>query len=62
MSEVVNLRQARKRKARDEAERAAAQNRALFGRPKAEKQAEAQRRALRERALDGHRRDGADEP
>jgi hypothetical protein len=57
MSEVVNLRLARKRRAREEAESQAAKRRAQFGRPKAETQAEQQRRALAERALDGHRRD-----
>jgi hypothetical protein len=57
MSEVVNLRLARKRRAREEAEKQAAERRAQFGRPKAETQAEQQRRALAERALDGHRRD-----
>ena len=40
MAEIVNLRAARKRKAREDAERAAEANRALFGRSKAEKQRE----------------------
>ena len=57
MSGLVNLRQARKRKAREEAERNAAERRAAYGRPKAEKQAEALRREIEARALDGHRRD-----
>jgi hypothetical protein len=57
MSEIVNLRLARKRRARVEAESQAAERRVQFGRPKAERQAEAQRRDLAERALDGHRRD-----
>ena len=61
-SEIVNLRQARKRKARVQAEREAAERRVRFGRAKTETEAQAQRRALAERALDGHRRDGADEP
>ena len=38
MAEIVNLRVARKRKAREAAERAAEANRALFGRSKSEKQ------------------------
>ena len=38
MADIVNLRQARKQKARDEKTRVAEQNRALHGRSKAEKQ------------------------
>jgi hypothetical protein len=38
MAEIVNLRQARKQKARDEKSRAAEQNRVLHGRSKADKQ------------------------
>ncbi len=57
MSEIVNLRQARKRKARADAEREAVERRIQFGRAKSETDAEAQRRALAARALDGHRRD-----
>ena len=57
VSEVVNLRLARKRKLRETAEREAAERRAQFGRPKAERDAEAERRARAARALDGHRRD-----
>ncbi|MDQ2634589.1 MAG: DUF4169 family protein [Pseudomonadota bacterium] len=37
MTNLVNLRMARKRKARDEKEQAASENRALHGRSKAEK-------------------------
>ena len=57
MVEVVNLRQARKRRARVEAERDAAERRALFGRSKAEAAAETDRRLRSDRVLDGHRRD-----
>jgi uncharacterized membrane protein YqiK len=57
VSEIVNLRQARKRKARADADKTAAERRAAYGRPKAEKQAEALRREIEGRALDGHRRD-----
>ncbi|MGB3387502.1 MAG: DUF4169 family protein [Pseudaminobacter sp.] len=61
MSNIINLRLARKRKARTDKEQAAEQNRVLFGRSKAEK-VEAQKRAECEaRLLDGHRRDRADE-
>ena len=51
MTQVVNLRQARKRKLRAEKDRQAAENRAKFGRTKAEKmrvaaEAERERRLL----------------
>ena len=62
MSEIVNLRLARKRKARDDAEKQAAERRVQFGRSKAEVKAEAERRALADRALDGQRRDRPDDP
>lgn len=55
--EVVNLRQARKRRDRELRETDAAANRQLHGRTKAQKTAE---RAAREKAdahLDGHRRE-----
>ena len=55
MAPVVNLNQARKRKTRDEAERLAAQNRALHGRTKSEK---ARDRLAAEKAaslIEGHR-------
>ncbi len=53
---VVNLRLARKRRARAEAETKAVENRVAFGRPKHERrQAEAER-AHAERRLDGQRR------
>lgn len=53
MGEVVNLRRARKGRARAEEERRAAQSRRLHGRPKAERRAEEAERALAERRLDG---------
>ena len=62
MGDVVNLRLARKRRARADAERVAGERRAQFGQPKAETEAEAKRRELAARMLEGHRRDGADEP
>lgn len=55
MGEVVNLRQARKRALRAEKERAAAGNRALHGRTKAEKQIARTERERARSALDGHR-------
>ena len=60
MAEVINLRLARKAKARGEAARQAEQNRALHGRSKAEKerqQIDAQRAA---RLLDGAKREQDD--
>ena len=59
MTEIINLRSARKAKARAAASAQAARNRADFGRTKAEKQrADSEARAL-ERALDGAKREGA---
>lgn len=57
MGEIVNLKLARKRKARDEAAKAADARRAGHGRTKAERETEAVRRALAERALDASRLD-----
>jgi Domain of unknown function (DUF4169) len=62
MSEVVNLRLARKRKARAAAESVAAERRAQFGRAKSEVDVETERRAREARALDGHRVARPDEP
>lgn len=60
MTKIVNLRQARKARKRAEKEKAAAANRAAFGRTKTDKaaaKAEAERAA---RALDGKKRDETD--
>ncbi|WP_349371182.1 DUF4169 family protein [Salinarimonas sp.] len=57
-AEIVNLRRARKAKAREKAEETAAQNRATFGRSKAERDREAAAKALETRRIDGHRRAG----
>ena len=60
MAEIINLRLARKARARTEAERQAAENRAKFGRTKAQKaieRADAERQA---RSLDGARREEQD--
>lgn len=57
MADIINLRTARKQKARVEKEVQASQNRVIFGRTKAEKQkAEAEQR-LAEKHIDGHKRD-----
>lgn len=60
MAEIVNLRIARKRKARVEQEREAAGNRALHGRSRAEKTGTRNERERSERSLDGHRLDRSD--
>ena len=58
MAEIVNLRKARKAKARAEKEAQAAENRITFGRSKAERDLGAASRRLAERKLEAHRRDG----
>ena len=55
MSEIVNLRHARKQKARERQQSAAAQNRVVFGRSKAEKRLIESERALAEASLDARR-------
>lgn len=55
MAEIVNLRRARKAKARAEAETTAAENRARFGRPAAERKLEAARDELAGKRHAGHR-------
>jgi hypothetical protein len=57
MGEVINLRRARKARARAQKEAGAGANRAAFGRTKAEKQAATADAARRERALDGAKRE-----
>ena len=57
-AEIVNLRQARKRKARAAKEDAAENNRRKFGRTKAEKQAAERAKADLDRTVDGHRLSG----
>jgi Domain of unknown function (DUF4169) len=57
MSKIVNLRRARRQRARDEADAKAAENRAAHGRAKADKahdEAESERAS---RSLDAHKRD-----
>ena len=55
MPEIVNLRRARKLKERERQQAEAAQNRALFGRSKAEKRLIESERAIAEASLDAHR-------
>ena len=53
-AEIINLRQARKQRARDEKAARAAENRSRFGRSKAERALEEQSLARAEHKLDGH--------
>jgi hypothetical protein len=55
LAEIVNLRRARKSKARERQQAEAAQNRAVFGRSKAEKHLVESERALAEANLDARR-------
>lgn len=57
MGEVINLRRARKAKARVEAATTAAANRAAFGRTKAERAADAAEKARQNKTLDGAKLD-----
>ncbi len=57
MADLVNLRQARKRKRRAEAQSKADANRALHGRAAAEKNADFLVRTLESKRLDAHRRE-----
>ena len=57
MAEIINLRQARKRKRRSDKEDAAAANRRTHGRPAAEKTATRLVRDLEARRVEGHRRE-----
>jgi hypothetical protein len=57
VAEIINLRLARKARARAVAETKAAANRAAFGRTKAEKDAAGADTARRDRTLDGAKRE-----
>lgn len=57
MADIINLRQVRKNKARDDKAAVADANRVKFGRTKAEKKETAAVRALADKKLDGHKRD-----
>lgn len=56
MADIINLRHARKQKARQEKERAASHNRALHGRSKAEKERDRLAADKAEKFVEGHRR------
>jgi hypothetical protein len=60
MTNIVNLRQARKNKARTDKAKAADENRARFGRTKAQRQVEEAEEQRRIAQLDGARRDSGD--
>ncbi|HVX99531.1 MAG TPA: DUF4169 family protein [Pseudorhodoplanes sp.] len=55
MGDILNLRTARKRVARQKADQAAEQNRRAFGRSKSERKLAAAREAKAQLALDQHR-------
>ena len=57
MAEIVNLRAARKARARSDREAKAEANRRKFGRTKSEKQADAAEKDRAGRALDAHKRE-----
>lgn len=61
MAEIVNLRRARKAKARSEREKQAETNRLLHGRSGEEKKRDAAERERAERHIAGHRREGDDD-
>ena len=62
MGEIVNLRQARKQKARSEKERLAGENRALHGRSKAERERDRLTADKTDKFIAGHRREKPDDP
>lgn len=57
MAEVINLRLARKARARSKAQQQAAENRALHGEKGAEQRLRAAEQARKDRELDAHRRE-----
>jgi hypothetical protein len=61
MGKVSNLRQFRKRKVRDSAERLAAENRVRFGRTPEQRKREEELRSLEEQRFEQLRRDIPDE-
>lgn len=62
MAEIINLRQARKRRTRAERSAEADANRARHGQPKAVRELDAARRARDDARLEGHHIDAPDEP
>jgi hypothetical protein len=62
MAEIINLRQARKQKARAEKEARADANRIAFGRTRAEKNLTKAEQDLAKSRLDSHKRDHDETP
>ncbi|GLV24574.1 DUF4169 family protein [Sphingobium sp. Cam5-1] len=62
MADIINLRQARKARARKDKEKVAAANRARFGQTKAEREVRRIEDARQDRVLDGSRRDSDVDP
>ncbi|MEK4033484.1 DUF4169 family protein [Methylocystis sp. IM3] len=62
MGEIVNLRRARKERARREKDAQAQQNRAVFGRSNAERTLATAQERLEARRLDAHKREPGEEP
>ena len=62
MGEIVNLRRARKHRARADADRTAEANRVAFGRTKAEKTLSRAEQDLAKSRLDSHKRDDDEKP
>ncbi len=60
MGDVVNLKQFKKRAARDQSEKEAAANRTRFGRTKSERLLDERRTGRADNLLDQHRIDGED--
>ena len=61
MAEIINLRKARKARARAAKDEKAAENRAKHGQPKVERSLTEASKELLDRKLDAHRRDDGDE-
>jgi hypothetical protein len=57
MAEIISLSKARKAKTRAEKVATAGENRAKFGRTKAERAADKSRKTLAEKGIDGHKRE-----
>ena len=57
MADILSLSKARKARARSEKQQTAAENRAKFGRTKAEKQRDAALAVIAQKRLDGNRRE-----
>ena len=62
MGEVINLRLARKAKAKSTSENLAAANRAKFGAPKSETNLTKANRLSGKKHLDGHKREAPEKP